>query len=544
MAGHGMARRWGLPLAIVLLLVCGICVLFHRSQSDDSRFCPSTETAPADPCRVPSFAVPVSQVAVADANGSEAIESPTVADEIDDEEEAVVADREPVSTEAIREKPTVVEHAAASKPSSSAMIRGVLVDVEGNPVEGYVTVEYVANDPNEAPSSSFAFPAPDVQPAGGLLGLARDVSGALGCRFLWPEGDPNEELVLVMEPCGSVIGHVVAGDRKPVTGVRLDLQTQRRNGRWQGGDTSLDPPIIDENGYFLFDRVPPGLKMKVTAHRGTLSGQSRRLELLSGETADAGEIRMIGRRPGEGTIQGRIVDERGRPLTDRAIQIQLGRSAQWLRTDAGGYFVITDLPRDERVTVRIDVDGYGSWSRMAIPDDFACDFRLCPQGYDVVGKEALSLFAGTWFNHEPTTLEQLRGKVVVLAFRGFDRDVDPGLARIRDLQNQYGSDDLLIVAIYNCLPTTSASAEDIVAGHLTSLFEGAPIAGMLDADPAVVADLMPAERRVEASAGATHWMYQVHQRPAFFLIDKAGIVRYCTGDDTELREWIERLLDE
>ena len=543
MAGHGMARRWAPPLVIGLLLVCGICMMLRRSQDSDSPVFPSAETARGDPCHVPSFAIPLSQTVVADANGVAGAESSAVLDEIDDEE-ATIADQEPVAAEAIQERPTAVEPAAVSKPSSSAMIRGILVDVEGNPVEGYVTVEYAVNDPNETPSSSFAFPVPDVQPAGGLRGLARDVSGALGCRFLWPDGDPNEELVLVLEPCGSVIGHVVAGNRQPVTGVRLDLQTQMLSRRWQGGDTLLDPPIIDEEGYFLFDRVPPGLKMKVTAHRGTLSGQSRRLELRPGETADAGEIRMIGGRPGEGTIQGRIIDERGRPLADRAIQVQLGRSAQWLRTDAGGYFVITDLPRDEPVTVRIDVDGYGSWSRTAIPDDFACDFRLCPQGYDIVGKEALPVFAGTWFNHEPTTLEQLRGQVIVLAFRGFDRDVDPGLARLRAVQNDYGSDGLQVIAIYNCLPTTSALAEDIISGHLITLFEGAAIAGVLDADTAVVADLMPAERPAGAGAGATHWMYQVHERPAFFLIDKAGIVRHGTGADTELRDWIERLLDE
>jgi len=543
MAGYGMARRWGPPLVIALLLVCGICVMRRVSQDNDSSSSASVEKDRIDPCRIPPLVVPPSQAVVADANDFEEVESPAVAEEMDDEK-AVAVEPEPVTSEAVRAGPSGAEAAVVSRSSLSAMIRGVLVDVEDNPVEGYVTVEDVANDPNEAPSSSFALPVPDVQPAGGLRGLARDVSGALGCRFLWPDGDPNEEVVLVLEPCGSVIGHVVASDRKPVTGVRLDLETQMRNGRWQGGDTLLDPPIIDEDGYFLFDRVPPGLKMKVTAHRGMLSGQSRRLVLPPGGTADAGEIRMIGRRSGEGTVQGRIVDEKGRPLTDRAIRVQLGRSAQWLRTDAGGYFVITDLPREEPVAVTIDVDGYGSWSRTAIPDDFACDFRLCPQGYDIVGQEALPVFAGTWFNHEPTTLEQLRGNVIVLAFRSFDRDVDPGLARIRDLQNEFGSDGLQVVAIYNSLPTTSALAEEIISGHLTTLFEGASIAGVLDADTSAVADLMPAERPAGAGAGATHWMYQVHERPAFFLIDKAGVVRYCTGRDTELRAWIERLLDE
>jgi hypothetical protein len=543
MAGHGMARRWVPPLVIVLLLIGGVFVMFQRVENDTPSRIPSVKTAPTDPCSISSLATSLSHVPTEDAHDLDKIEPPLVTEAID-KDGTVIASQESAASKATKEAATTVERAAASQTSVSEMVRGVLVDIEGNPVEGYVTLEYAAIDPNGLPSSSFAIPIPAIQPTGGLVGLARDVSGTMGRYFLWPEGDPNKELVLVLEPCGSIIGHVVGSDRKPVPGVQLDLETRTRNGQWRGGGPWLDPPVIDEDGYFVFDCIPPGWRMKVTAHRGLLSGQSRAVTLTSGETADAGEIRMIGRRPGDGTIQGRIVDERRRPLTNRAIRVRLGRSSQWLRTDAAGYFALTDLPRAAAVTVTVEVDGYGSWSRIATPDDFACDFRVCPQGYDVVGKTALPVFAETWFNHEPTTLERLRGQVVVLAFRGFDRDVDPGLSRILDLQNEYGADGLQIVAIYNCLPTTSAMAEDIIAGHLTALFEGASIAGVLDADTTAVADLMPAERPAGAAAGATHWMYQVHQRPAFYLIDKEGIVRYCTGDDTELRDWIERLLDE
>lgn len=427
---------------------------------------------------------------------------------------------------------------------AEGMIRGVLVDIEGNPIEGHVSLEPVAAEPNRVPASSFAIPTPDYQRPGGLLGCARDVSGTLGRRFLWPQGDPNKELVIVLESYGSVMGHVVGVDRRPVVGVRLDLQTQMLDNTWRGGDAAFEAPAVDDDGYFLFDRVPVGLKVKVTAHRGTLSGQSRRIQLTPGVTTDAGEMMMTGLRPGEGTVQGRITDETGRPLADRSIHVRLGRNAQWVRTDAGGYFVITDLPKKRAIAVTVEVDGYGSWSRKAVPDDFNCDFRLCPQGWDVVGKQALPLFVGKWFNHAPTTVEQLRGRVVLLAFRNLDRDLDPGLARIRNLQNEFGPRGLLVVAIYNYLPSSSPLAEDIVTGHLLGLFRGAPIAGLLDADPALVADLMPVERPAGAGAGATHWMYQVHTRPAFFLIDKAGVVRHCTGSDAELREWIEQLVDE
>jgi len=545
MANHGLATRSVLLLVIVVLVAClgvvAVRLLWDISSSSVS----SVKTPPLDPCETISVAaMPTSRADEATDDSSEPRESELTDSESVTEEPIRAHSLQSGSMAPRQDAPVPAKPFVPLDKVAEGMIRGVLVDVEGNPVEGYVTLEHVATEPNRAAASSFAIPMPDHQRPGGLLGCARDVSGTLGRRFLWPQGDPNEELVLVLEPYGSVMGHVVGVDRKPVAGVRLDLQTQMLDNTWRGGDVGLETPTVDDAGYFLFDRVPVGLKVKVTAHRGTQNGQSRRILLRSGETADAGEIRMMGLRPGEGTVQGRITDETGRPLSDRSIRMRLGRNAQWVRTDAGGYFVITDLPKERALTVTVEVDGYGSWSRKVVPDDFNCDFRLCPPGWDVVGKEALPLFAGKWFNHAPMTVEQLRGRVVLLAFRNFERDIDPGLARIRNLQNEFGPRGLLIVAIYNYLPGSSPLAEDIVTGHLLGLFQGAPIAGLLDADPALVADLMPVERPAGAGAGATHWMYQVHTRPAFFLIDKAGTVRHCTGSDAELRDWIDRLVDE
>jgi hypothetical protein len=205
---------------------------------------------------------------------------------------------------------------------------------------------------------------------------------------------------------------------------------------------------------------------------------------------------------------------------------------------------MTDLPTERSLTITITVDPYGSWSRTTTPDDFACDFRLCPQGWGVVGQEALPLFAGRWFNHAPMTLKEVRGRVVLLTFRDFAGDRDPGLSRLQNLHNQYGERGLLIIAAYNHLPQGSPLAEDLVVSHLAASFGGAPIAGFLDADPVLVADLMQPERPRGATSGATHWLYQVHARPAFFLIDKTGTVRHCTGNAGELNERIESLLDE
>ncbi len=217
---------------------------------------------------------------------------------------------------------------------------------------------------------------------------------------------------------------------------------------------------------------------------------------------------------------------------------------QAMVTDAEGYYTLTNMPTDRPVRVTIEVPGYGKWSRTAMADDFDCDFQLVPQGWDALGHEAPLLFAQTWFNHDPVILSEARGQVILLTFRNFRMDRDPGLESICRLLRDLGSEDLLVIAVYDHLSAGGSLAIDVITTHITSLFEGMPIAGMLDADPDLVADLMPPGQPPGVSAGATHWLYQVHERPASFLIDKKGIVRYCVAKESDLRDKIERLLQE
>lgn len=437
-----------------------------------------------------------------------------------------------------------VELLLPPRDAIAPMIDGILVDAEGNPVAGYVTLEGAAQEAVAAPTGAFVIGEPTHQPPEGLIGYAYDVSGALARRFLWQKRDTNEQMTIVLEPVAGIVGQLVDGARLPISMARLDLQMPMLDGRWRGDIGALDTPNIDDEGYFHFDHVPVGSKVRIVASRGAFSGQSRQLVLAPGQTANAGRIVMTGPRPGSGIVQGRITDETGSPIADRSIMLRIDRRGQWLRTDAAGYYLLTELPTGRPVTIEIELAPYGAWSRTTTPDDFACDFTLSPLGWDIVGKEAPPLVAARWFNHAPVTWEQLRGRVVLLTFRSFRGDADLGLARLRNLQRQYGPQGLTIVAAYDHLPVSSPLAADIVAEHLTSLFEGAPIAGFLDADPDLVADLMPPERPTVAASGATHWMYRVHARPAFFLIDKTGIVRHATTTELELRQWMQCLLDE
>ena len=531
-------------LGAVLALMALVVVTLSFLIGDNVPLAPSTDSRSQEANDTPAQFPALQQ----SASNDTAVEMTAVET---DEPNAVESLEHPIQTnrsgDAVAVGPmdeTVAVGVSASAPETTQMVRGILVDAEGNPVAGYVTFDSVFGAFDVEPASTFAIPAPDRVPPQGVIGYARDVSGELERRFLWKKGAQDGEMTIVLEPCASLVGRLVDSQRRPVSSARLDLQTQMLDGTWRPGDEFPKTPAVDEEGYFVFDRIAIGLRLKITAHRGTLSGRSREIQLAAGRMIDAGEIVMVGLRPGVGIVQGRITDETGRPLADRAVNARVGRSGQWLRTDEDGYYVMTDLPTDRAITVTIEVEPYGSWSRTTAPDDFACDFRLCPQGWDALGQEALPLFAGRWFNHAPMTLKEARGRVVLLTFRDFAGDRDPGLSRLQNLHTQYGQRGLLIIAVYTHLPQGSPLAEEVVAGYLAASFGDAPIAGFLDSDPALVADLMAVERPAGATGGATHWLYQVHSRPAFYLIDKAGTVRYCTNEIGQVNRWVDLLLDE
>ncbi len=419
-----------------------------------------------------------------------------------------------------------------------------LVDAERRPVAGFVALEGAILDANAEPATSFSIPEPRFQPRSGLLGSACDVSGTLGRRFLWRKGVEGNEMTVVLESGATLVGRVVGVDRRPIADARVSLETLMLDDRWSALPDTLHTTVIDDEGYFQIDGVFAGPRIRGTAFLGTLGGRSRSLDLTPSEIADLGEIVLTGREPGSGIIQGRITDEEDLPVAHRTIQVGIERTMQAMVTDAEGYYTLTNMPTDRPVRVTIEVPGYGKWSRTAMADDFDCDFQLVPQGWDALGHEAPLLFAQTWFNHDPVILSEARGQVILLTFRNFRMDRDPGLESICRLLRDLGSEDLLVIAVYDHLSAGGSLAIDVITTHITSLFEGMPIAGMLDADPDLVADLMPPGQPPGVSAGATHWLYQVHERPASFLIDKKGIVRYCVAKESDLRDKIERLLQE
>ncbi len=544
-----MDRRWYFTLAAVAVAlvaaITGGWALRHLAGQDPAER-PGPDVWAVDPCAGPDLEAhvvraeePADRTAdIDDGGGAVPIEPNDLPTAAPSEPNLTVPAAEPPAGPA-PVGPTVLQ----DEPPVN-LIHIFLVDSAMRPIPGFIALERVAGDPNVEPSAFFSIPEPAFQPSGGLLGVACDESGLLGRRFIWRKDAKSPELTVVLEGGAAIFGRVLGTDRRPVAGARVTLQTLMLDNRWRGEGGSPYATISDEEGNFHLDGVFVGPRVRCVAFLGTLSGQSRSLDLTPDGVAAAGDILLAGRAAGSGIIRGRLTDERDLPLIGQTITVRVERVTQEMVTDAEGGYTLTDMPTDRPVAVTIEVPTYGTWSRTTTADDFACDFQLVPQGWGALGQEAPPLFAATWFNRAPIALKDLRGRVVLLTFRDFRMDGDAGLATIRSLLADFGGRGLVVIAVYNHLSGGGSVAQDLVTTHITGLFEGAPIAGILDADPVLVADLMPPGRPPGVAAGATHWLYQVHERPASFLIDKKGIVRYLTPNENNLREWIVELLEE
>lgn len=167
------------------------------------------------------------------------------------------------------------------------------------------------------------------------------------------------ELVLG-DKTGSIVGTVTDRAGKPVADARVELRTTAATG---GNDTS------DLHGAFEIAGLDPGRYDVVVASKWQLSGTADRT--LAGpvnvrvERGVAARVQLQVERE-DGTITGVVVDERGAPVADVAIDVALTspeleprrrnfeRTLAW--TSPTGTFEITGIPA-QPVAVRARIDG-------------------------------------------------------------------------------------------------------------------------------------------------------------------------------------------
>jgi hypothetical protein len=151
------------------------------------------------------------------------------------------------------------------------------------------------------------------------------------------------------------------------------------------------------------------------------------------------------------------------------------------------------------------------------------DMQIFPQGWDLLGKPAPALSIAQWFNSPAVTLEELRGKVVLLQIGVLLPLYGEHLTMMQTMHEKYSEQGLELIAVHQPLHVTwggKVTEEDI----RTFVDQGnAPFTFCLDK-----------ERE-------TYSAYAPKATPAMYLIDRDG--RVVISPTTEnVEEWIRDLL--
>jgi len=264
----------------------------------------------------------------------------------------------------------------------------------------------------------------------------------------------------------------------------------------------------------------------------------RRVRLTLALAAAAGAVllllvvyRLSVRSVPPGAMAGQVIDENGKPVRKARVYAYLeGQSTVEVRTNWFGHFVLKGLPHDRPLTVGVSRPEYG---HQRFPDRQTGQrhrLQIVPHGYELHGKPAPALRIQKWYNCEPTSLDALRGQVVLLHVGIHVDSYDNYNREVLRMAAQYGGQGLTVIGVYDSLRGSwrrDATDEEIMA-YLGDRGIGFPV-GL---------DLAEHGRH-----GRTYVAYGAHAPPAKFLIDKKGILR-CSPTDENLQDWIERLLAE
>jgi hypothetical protein len=364
---------------------------------------------------------------------------------------------------------------------------------------------------------------------------------------LWKPGGEPDSPEIVAEPLVTIIGRIVDAKGAGISDVKPRLDILLGQGRSQSARNNPWTVKIEKDGHFGFAGVPAGLSMKVFVEKPGCQGWAELPELEPGRVLDAGDVvlkPLHGFNDGQvdwtGTLSGRVVNEANEPMVGLTVHIGIGTQSFNDTTDLKGRYALKGLPRGKKVSGSVYADGYGHTMFQAAVDGNDLDIKLLPQGWELLNKSAPGLFVDKWINAENVTLEQYRGKVVVLQIGVLLPNYQPELERMTTLLNAYGSQGLEVIAIHQRLDVTWAGkvTEDDLRAFVAARAITFPVA--IDAPVDMVGDLVG---KKAVGNGAMYSLYDVKATPALYLIDKKGAVRISPKRD-EVDAWIKRLLRE
>jgi hypothetical protein len=458
--------------------------------------------------------------------------------------------------------PAHAAEAADAPQRSTDTLECDLVDSAGVSVAGFVRISGLYQVDDSEPNTRFVIP---IQPNRGStewsLGQAREGLGARARRFLYRDSG-SSHVKIVLEPMARVTGRVVDPNGQAIRDAHVDLETLLSYGIFQTDGRSSYRASVGDDGRFVFADVPVGPPVRVTADAtGRPVGQSCTVELKAGQTTDVGEISLAAKAAEDAVLSGRVTDENGWPVPGCEVTAAFGTGAGSLRTSDKGRFAMRSLPRGKDVTLTIaaprygplSVRQYGKWSITGQTGDESLDLQILPEGWKVLDGKAPDLVVGEWWNSRPVSLEQARGKVIVLTL-GADPVADDAGPRppyiayakcLMDVHRRFGEARVQVIIVYT-YPAQNTYHARVVAVARRDLEDGYFEADDLSFAACVDGDPNRASRYAVQgceSLGATYTLYQARRPNTLVVIDKRGIVRAYVSAK-ELEGWVERLVAE
>lgn len=180
---------------------------------------------------------------------------------------------------------------------------------------------------------------------------------ALGFATRWARLEPGKTLLLRMKTGATVRGRLLK-DGQPLRGLMLGLCTEEREcGKYLNGFQTM----TDEDGRFVFQNVPAGLKFQIFGKMDSFRGQgvACRCDFVSaadGETTDLGDWQASPSL----RLAGKVILTDGKPLPADT-RLMIDRAAAWDTTlvplDGRGGFDVAGIP-PEQIGLYVNVSGY------------------------------------------------------------------------------------------------------------------------------------------------------------------------------------------
>jgi len=261
---------------------------------------------------------------------------------------------------------------------------GRLVDTEGKPVEGQVTVvgeQAISNVAGE-------FALSRLHPTDlGRAGYAFAKDKRLGRAFFCREVIDTNQTEIVLEPLFDIVGRVIDPNGEGLADALPKVGILMSNGRWYRERIAWWKTVVDKDGWFRIKGVPVGVPMVVSITPPGAEPDVILGPLQPGEEIDVGnivvkvEVLERLREPADaewyGNLSGLVTDEYGDPVMGTLVETRIGRRYFRDFTDIDGRYELTGLPRGEKLKLNIE-HRYAPASYDVVCDGNDFDVQLSP----------------------------------------------------------------------------------------------------------------------------------------------------------------------